>query len=425
MNYFGTDGIRGVFGDKLTLDIAFRCGNFFVSKTMLIGMDTRYHSRVIKNSLAEGVMMAGGKVIDVGICPSACVAYLTKKLKCDFGAMITASHNQVQYNGIKIFDSNGEKIICTLENKISLQIARKKLSYLAGGKLEYNPSLVLHYEEYLNGRFNLSGIKIVLDCANGATSKLAQKIFEKNNANVVLINAAPDGENINLKCGSLHLSSLKRAVKENNATIGFAFDGDGDRVIAVGNTGEVFDGDILLYILATNQDLVGISSKAVVGTKMTNGAISSELNKKGIRLLRANVGDSNVAALMKKNNIQLGGESSGHIILSNYLATGDGIYTALCIANIIKYTDSDLNDLADFKLNYALSKSINVEDKLKIVSSKSLKNLIRQIKTHFRGRILVRPSGTEECIRVLVEGDNKKECDKNVQLIEKLIESLS
>ncbi len=409
MNYFGTDGIRGEFGHSLTLDMAFRIGNFFSNKNIVLGTDTRKHSEALKNSFCDGVKYGGGSVSVVGVCPTAGIAFLTRNIGFDFGIAITASHNDIRYNGIKIFTGSGEKSSTHLENQISRYIDKNKINSCSGGQIDYNPVLRRKYIDNFRHQFDLVGMGIVLDCANGAVSEYVKEIYAYSKANISLINNIPNGENINFRCGSLHLATLKRAVSNSGADIGFAFDGDGDRVIAV-EKNKVFDGDALLYVLATNADRLGIQSDVVIGTKMTNFAMQEALVRHGKKLLRADVGDKNVAALLERHSCFLGGESSGHIIISNYLPTGDGIYTALCVASIMKRTKKTLASLVDYTPNFAINKSVYLKDKYNALSSPKLKHIVKQAQKDLGVRILIRPSGTEDCIRVLVEGKDRRIC---------------
>lgn len=410
--YFGTDGIRGVVNNDLSFDLMYKCGNALSSlkekPTILVGRDTRVSGSFVTLGLSAGVIAGGGKIVDVGVIPTAGVAYLTKKLECDFGVVISASHNPPEFNGIKIFDKNGFKLLDEKENEIEKHFIKSKLKdSLSIGVYSYSPSFVNCYINYLVSLgCNLQGVKVVIDASNGASFSIAPKVFKKLGAIVFATNCKNNGEKINCNCGSLYPEVLKRNVLKFKADIGFAFDGDADRIIAVDSDGNIFDGDKILYILAK---YLNKNCDLVVGTSQTNMAIEESLNKQNIKLIRADVGDKYVLEQMQKHSAVIGGEQSGHIINLNYSTTGDGVLTAVLICNVIKKYGA-LSKLFDVKLYPQTNINVAVTDKLRVINNETLSNAIHFEQEKLKqGRIMVRASGTEPKIRIMVECKNEKE----------------
>lgn len=430
MIYFGTDGIRGIVNKELTTNLAHKCGLALTKvkqkPKILIGFDTRKSKDLIGFSLMSGVLLGGGNVIDIGIAPTSVVSFLVTELKCDFGVVISASHNPKEYNGIKIFDSNGEKISNELEVQIEEHITNFVPTMSCDGSYIKNVNLQNKYIDYIiqnvNVRFN--GLKVVLDLANGASFKLAPKIFSKLGATVISINANK-GKDINDNCGSLYLESLKESVLVNKADIGLAFDGDADRLICVDKNANVVDGDILVYILALSyKKRQMLKNNIVVGTTQTNLKIEKKLKQKGINFVRSDVGDKYVIEKMHELDASIGGEQSGHIILKDILPTGDGILAGLKILEVMKLENKPLHELNNINLMPQIATNITVKDKVRIKNSEELNTLVKTLQQGFEGRIIVRCSGTENKIRVLVEGNKKTQLKyitiKLVKLIEKL-----
>ena len=307
-NFFGTDGIRGIFGQTLTPSLAKNVGNALCQvkskPKILIGSDTRLSSDILKCSLAVGVMLGGGDVVDVGIVPTSCVSYLTETLAFDYGVMISASHNPPEYNGIKIFKHNGRKMNDEEESNLESYFSTSIETPFQGKYKQKNLSKI-----YINflvscSDVSLENYKICLDCSNGSSYKIAPKVFKMLGAEVFVTCGKNKGELINKECGSLHIENLIRFVKEKKANFGFAFDGDADRLIAVDDSGEVFDGDKILYILAKQMKKEGkLYANTVVGTSHTNSGIMNALNKHKINLIRTDIGDKYVIDAMEKMNL--------------------------------------------------------------------------------------------------------------------------
>lgn len=411
--FFGTDGLRGKVNDDLSREIAYKCGNALGGKypnsKIIIGRDTRSTGSLISLSFATGAMNAGCNLVDVGVCPTAGISYLTSHLEFDFGVVISASHNSAEYNGIKIFDKNGRKIGDKIEEELEkLFLKEIVMPFDKVGTLEFNPRLVLKYENFLSESISnsLKGKTIVLDCANGSSFKIAPAVFRDNKAKIIATYCKPDGLNINKGCGALNISRLQKYVLKYKADMGFAFDGDSDRVIAVDENGEVVDGDKVLYLLATEYlASAKLNPPVVVGTRHTNMGVENALNEKGIKLVRADIGDKYVSAKMVENNYVLGGEQSGHVIMADKLSTGDGVLSALQIASICVARNKKLSELFGFEMYKQKNINVPVYDKIRMVNSARLAEVteLEEKKLENHGRIMIHVSGTEPYIRVMVE----------------------
>ena len=428
---FGTDGIRCIVNQEpMTTETCLKIAKvtgYLLSHTnkykrrVLISKDTRLSGYLFEPLLTAGFISMGMDVVLVGPLPTPALPMLIRSLRADLGVMITASHNTYEYNGLKFFDSEGYKFNRTIEKKIENIISSTtkynkiiNLSNISGKALRLDDAQG-RYSEYLkstlNNKTKYKNLKVVLDCANGATYNVAPNLFWEIGCEVIAINKIPDGKNINLECGAVNVTSLSKKVIKEKADIGFAFDGDGDRVIAVDEKGSLIDGDNIIALFAESfLQLNQLNKMTVVTTVMSNLGFEEFLKKKlGIKLIRTNVGDVNVIEKMKKHKYSLGGEQSGHIILGNYLGTGDGILAALKILEIFyfkKIKASKLFDLYDkcpqININIPIKKMINKELQRRL---NKLKN--QYIKTHPDLRLLVRESGTEPLIRILVEGKDK------------------
>lgn len=426
--YFGTDGFRGIYGEVISPSIAYKVGNslgnFCPNKKILIGRDTRRSGSILSLSFSSGIMSQGVDVIDIGISPTPVIAYLAKELGCDFGVVISASHNPRFYNGIKIFDSEGFKISENLENLIERKILYSTdLGYDKVGHHYYRPWLVRRYKNLLTSSFSdLSGLKVVLDLANGASFSIAKELFSSLGAKVIALNNGKSGKKINLKCGALYPEVISQAVKDYGADIGFAFDGDADRIICCDEKGKILDGDDILYMLSQNLK----EGEIVVGTSMTNKGLEVALEKNNKRLIRADVGDKYVVEMMKNKGARLGGESSGHIINFDFSTTGDGVLTALNIAYIVKQKKKKLSKIATFKHFPQITINVEVVDKYRTLNSDILSSEILKAQKDFGndGRVLVRASGTENKIRIMCENKNKKLAEKSAKNIENIILNL-
>lgn len=412
--FFGTDGIRGVALSDITFDIAFKCGNS-ISQSLekgskvVVAKDTRVSGDMIVSAICAGLMCGGTNVHYVGVAPTGALAFLSQSF--DFGIMITASHNPPEYNGIKIF-CKGEKLQDSEEEKIERGfIKTKNVSPTDVGKLYYEKNLLKTYEKFLLKKgVPLHGMRIVLDCSNGASSIVAPRIFKKLGAKIYKTSCSLCGEKINCGCGSLHTEALAKLVKRKNADVGFAFDGDSDRLIAIDEKGNELDGDKILTGLATffkarNQ----LSKNKVVGTSQTNMGVQKTLEKRGISLERADVGDKYVLEIMKKQNLLLGGEQSGHIIIKNCLPTGDGILSAVTLASCLKKSNMLASEFCQCEKYPQFNINIETKDKLRVLGSETLSNAILLVQQELagNGRVLVRASGTEQKIRIMVESENE------------------
>lgn len=416
--FFGTDGLRGKVNHELTFDTAKKVGNALscVKKNpkVIIGSDTRVSNNYLMLAVSSGAVAGGATVIDVGIVPTAGVAYITKELNADFGVVISASHNSGEYNGIKIFSSDGYKLSDDDERALErCFIHEKQNCYPHFGNFSQRFNLSKVYEKHLMSwcEENLNGLKIVLDLANGASYRIAPKIFRSLGAKTIVINGKSDGVRINEKCGALYPERLVEKVVKTRADIGFSFDGDADRLIAVTEKGEMVDGDKILYIFAKHLLLKNeLIPKAVVGTSHTNVAIEDELKKMGVELLRTDIGDKYVLQKMLEKKVKIGGEQSGHIILADKGTTGDGILTAISLCNVIKSSGKKLSELNTVKLYPQVNKNVLVKDKFRIMNSEELNREIIKFNALVgkSGRIMIRASGTEPIIRVMVESPSKE-----------------
>lgn len=413
--FFGTDGLRGVALSDITFDIAYKCGNSISQNLgkgakVIIAKDTRVSGDMIVSAISSGLMSGGVNVTYVGIVPTGALAYLSKDF--DYGIMITASHNEPEYNGIKLFNNKGEKLEGVEEENIERGFLKNKIvTPLEVGVLTQNTKLISDYMHFVAGTSTqLYGMRIVLDCSNGATYSVAPKIFKMLGAKVYAISCQCDGKKINQNCGSLHTKNLAKKVVALNADIGFAFDGDGDRLIAVDENGNEIDGDRILTTLASffkqNRELWG---NKVVGTSQTNIGIQKTLEQRGIMLERADVGDKYVLEILKKQNLLLGGEQSGHIIIRKFMQTGDGILTAVQLANCLKKSNKSISEITECEIYPQHNINIVVKDKLRVLGSEKLADAILMVQQELAGsgRVLVRASGTEPKIRIMVESEDE------------------
>lgn len=415
--FFGTDGLRGKVNDDLSVDVAFKCGNALLGKypksKILIGCDTRGSGGLLAMAFATGAMNAGAEVVYVGVCPTAGISFLTQKFKFDFGVVISASHNPAEFNGIKIFDSTGKKLGDKKEEEIEKLFLRSFVApFDKVGKIIFNEKLVLKYQEFLlnSTTETLNGKTIVLDCANGASYKIAPKVFQLLGAKVIATHTQPDGFNINENCGSLYVENLKKDVVKHKADMGFAFDGDSDRLIAVDNNGEIVDGDKIIYLFACEYLKQGkLNLSTVVGTRHTNMGLELALKEKGINLIRTDIGDKYVTAKLIEKDLLIGGEQSGHVLLRDKLATGDGILNAVQIASLCVRDNKKLSEFFDFKLFEQCNLNVRVDDKMRVINSEKLSLVVETEEKYLldRGRIMIRVSGTEPYIRIMVETRDK------------------
>ncbi|MEG2456998.1 MAG: phosphoglucosamine mutase, partial [Clostridia bacterium] len=403
--FFGTDGIRGIVNEDLTFDIAKRVGNALTcvknKPVVIIGADTRISGSYIMLGVAGGATAGGATVIDVGVVPTAGIAFLTKELNADFGVVISASHNSAEYNGIKVFDKRGYKLVDKEEENLERFFMHEKVQdFPQIGAFTQDLNAYKRYEKHLieSVKMSLKGLSVVLDGSNGAAHKIAPQVFRSLGATVYATNCKNDGIRINDNCGSLYPQQLAKKVLKYKADIGFAFDGDADRVIGVDENGCIFDGDMMLYTMATQMFTENkLKGNVVVGTTHTNMGLQVALERKGISLLRANIGDKYVLAKMVENNYNLGGEQSGHIIMKDFASTGDGILTALQMSEMLIANDKKLSQMFDAKLYPQVNINIKVNDKLEIMNNENvisgLNHAINRIGD--KGRVMLRASGTE------------------------------
>lgn len=434
MEFFGTDGIRGKSNEFPFDDRTVSLVGYVLAKNthanssgILIGRDTRESGVRIFKALQKGINAAGVKVVDLGIIPTAAVAYLLKHNSYQAGIVISASHNPYTDNGIKFFNSKGMKLADSVEAKLEKELIKyidekKELNITKKIKNFSGKNLSKQYQNFLVSLLSKSSLKnkkIVIDCANGASYKVAQQVLQKLKASVIVINDKPTGKNINLNCGALHPEVVAQAVKKEKAFCGFAFDGDADRVIAVDDKGIVRDGDYFLAVTAKHlKEKKKLKNNALVVTVMANLGLIKAMEKAGITTIVSKVGDRYVYENLKKHKAVLGGEQSGHIIFKNLLDTGDGMISALQLLKILVSENNTLSSLCSsvkkypqILINEKVGKKIPVKDLTK--TSKLINSIESQLGDN--GRVLVRYSGTENLLRVMIEGQDKSEIKKMAQ----------
>jgi len=440
---FGTDGVRGVANSKLSPELAFklgRAGAHVLARDsainhMVIGKDTRISGDMLEAALVAGICSAGIDVIKLGVMPTPAIAYLTRDLKAAGGVVISASHNPVEDNGIKFFSASGYKLPDEIEADIEALVEEEcvNIPYPTGGDVGRSHRLddaVDRYVEYAKGIFstNLSGLKIVVDCANGAAYQVAPRVFSELGAAVTPIFNYPDGININDGCGSTHPEALMDAVVSTGADLGLALDGDADRVLAVDSNGRLVDGDQIMVICARHLKEIGLLvENTVVVTVMSNLGLHLALRDSGIRVVETKVGDRYVLEELLRTGARFGGEQSGHIISLDHNTTGDGVLTALQLLTVLQESGRPLDQLASQMEQFPqLLENVPVEDKSLVMNSAVLAEAIKKLELELggKGRILVRPSGTEPLVRVMAEGRDmgqlKDIVDRLVDLITKL-----
>ncbi|WP_421382723.1 phosphoglucosamine mutase [Bacillus salacetis] len=439
--YFGTDGVRGIANTELTPELAFKLGRFggyVLTKDadrpkILIGRDTRISGHMLEGALVAGLLSIGAEVMRLGVISTPGVAYLTKALDAQAGVMISASHNPVGDNGIKFFGSDGFKLSDDQEKEIEELLDQEVDSlprpigadlgqvsdYFEGGQ---------KYLQYLKQTVDeeFEGLNIALDCAHGATSSLAPHLFADLDADLITMGASPNGLNINDGVGSTHPEPLAELVKEKGADIGLAFDGDGDRLIAIDENGEIVDGDQIMFICAKHLKSEGrLKQSTVVSTVMSNLGFHKGMESSDIKSVQTAVGDRYVVEEMRKNNYSLGGEQSGHIIFLDYNTTGDGLLTGIQLVNIMKLTGKSLSELAGEMKKFP-QKLVNVKvtDKYHVTDNAKVKEVIEKVEAEMNGngRILVRPSGTEPLVRVMAEAPTEELCEKYVDEIVQVVQ---
>ena len=442
--YFGTDGVRGVANKELTCDLAYklgRAGGYVLTNNeykvkVVVGKDTRQSGDMLEAALIAGLMSVGCDVITVGVIPTPGVAYLTRKYGAECGVVISASHNPMEDNGTKFFNKDG----CKLDDEIELTIEE----YIDNmEKIAYNPignevGVRIHkhtaaqdYVDYLKSIVDtdLTGLKVVLDCANGAAYKVAPEVFRELGAEVIAMNVTPDGENINHKCGSTHPEGLQKAVVEHNADLGLAYDGDADRLIAVDETGTIVDGDHIMilgavYLKKQNK----LANDTLVVTTMSNIGLHVAAKEYGIDLAITDVGDRYVIEEMKKSGHNLGGEQSGHMIFLDYNTTGDGTLSSLIVSKIVKEDGKTLSEQSALMTTYPqvlINVDVRNEVKNKFMENDEIRTEIEKLEKLMAGtgRVLIRPSGTQPLVRVMLEGKDEGQIRELAQELADLIKA--
>ena len=426
--YFGTDGVRGRVGAEhmnaeFVLRLGRAAGRVLVPAgggTVLIGKDTRISGYMFESALEAGFSAAGVNIRLLGPMPTPAIAYLTRILKADAGVVISASHNPYHDNGIKFFSGDGRKLPDGIESQIEAELERP-FETVDSGRLGYAKRLedaVGRYVEFCKSSlpygFKLPGIKIVLDCAQGATYRVAPMLFGDLGAKLTNMNVSPNGLNINQDCGSTHPAALQQKVRDNSADFGIAFDGDGDRVLMVDHRGEVADGDELLYIIALARKADGTLRGPVVGTQMSNLGLEQALTDRGIEFRRANVGDRYVLAMLEEAGGILGGENSGHIICLDKHTTGDGVIAALQVMQALQVSGQTLAQARAGMRKYP-QVLVNVKTPVRVdLGQAPVRAAVASVEQQLkgRGRVLLRPSGTEPVVRVMVEGEQAEQVSR-------------
>ncbi|MDG5854346.1 phosphoglucosamine mutase [Clostridium beijerinckii] len=440
---FGTDGVRGVANTELTARIAYdlgRAGAYVLTEgahkpKILVAKDTRISGDMLESALIAGILSVGAEAIVLGVVPTPAVAYLTRKYGADAGVMISASHNPVEYNGIKFFNDKGYKLSDELEDEIQRVIESdfEGVPSPTGtdlGRETIEVSALDDYIEFAKNTipYSLKGLKIALDCANGAAYKSSVKAFRELGADVFVINDNPDGTNINENCGSTHPEELMEYVIKKKCDLGFAFDGDADRCLAVDEKGNLINGDFILMLCAKYlKELGKLKDDTLVVTVMSNLGLDIACKNEKINIVKTAVGDRYVLEEMVKNKYVLGGEQSGHVIFLDYNSTGDGLVTALQIAGIVKKKEKALSELCSImkELPQVLANATIPNDKKDLyLTDDEIQNEIRKIEAALNGvgRVLIRPSGTEPLVRVMLEGENQAEIDEIAHNLANLIE---
>ena len=445
---FGTDGIRGIVGENLTAELAYRVGQA-VSVTreeekgcpplITIGMDTRISSDMLEGALIAGITSVGGDVMPLGTIPTPAVAYLTIKVGADAGVVISASHNPFEHNGIKVFNGQGYKLPDALEDRVEEKIlSSEPMPIRKGGdigkRIHGMKNLKYEYIQHLRGTVqdDLGGLRVLIDCANGAAAATAPDLFADFAIEADFIHRKPNGVNINLKCGSTHLKSLAAMVTAGEYDLGIAFDGDADRCLMIDEKGNVVDGDKTMAVCGLYMRDQGLlTGRAIVGTVMSNLGLHEFCNKNNIRLICTPVGDRNVLEKMLEFGYRIGGEQSGHTIFTDYATTGDGQLTALQFLQILKRSGKPASELASICPSYPqtlLNVQLPNQPGLKeaVMGSEALAEAIRREEEALGGdgRVLVRPSGTEPLIRVMVEAKTAQQADNCASRLADLVKTL-
>ncbi len=439
---FGTDGVRGRAGKKLNamnaMRLAMAAGIYFrknsINNKIIVGKDTRRSGYMIENAIVSGLTAVGYDVRQIGPMPTPAIAFLTEDLRCDAGIMISASHNPYYDNGVKFFDGQGNKLnekaeaeIEKIYNSDELIEENQKEDFGIGRSKRIDDVIgryIVHIKNSFPKNLTLHGFRVVLDTANGAAYKVAPTIFSELGADVVLLNDQPNGSNINLNCGALHPENLGEQVRKLRADVGFAFDGDADRLVVVDENGDVIHGDKLIGALSVYLKENGkLQKNSSVATVMSNQALEDYLNANGIDLLRCSVGDKYILETFRKEGLNFGGEQSGHIILADFAKTGDALVAALAVmANLLTKKESVSKLLNPFELYPQLQKNLSVGKKVPLEKIEGYTQLVKKIEK-LNIRVLIRYSGTENLLRILLEGKNEEQLAKMMQEVTVLLQS--
>ncbi|QEK13144.1 phosphoglucosamine mutase [Crassaminicella thermophila] len=440
---FGTDGVRGIANIELTADLAYklgRIGSYILTNgkkkaKIVIGKDTRISGDMLEAALVAGILSTGSDCLCVGVVPTPAVSYLTRHYEADAGIVISASHNPVEYNGIKFFNKNGFKLPDEIEEKIEDMILNDKEIDIhpsgkdLGRKIEIDDA-IKQYANFLKSTIDvdLRGMKIAVDCANGASYVAAPSVLSALGAEIKIIHHKPDGFNINLNCGSTHPEEVQRLVLDWGADVGLAFDGDADRLIAVDEKGQIVDGDKILTICGSSLKEKGkLPHDTVVATVMSNIGLEKALEKKGCKVVKTKVGDRYVLEKMKEEGYVLGGEQSGHIIFLEHNTTGDGLLSALQFLSVVKEKNQSVSKLASMMTTYPqvlVNAKVSNDKKSKYMEDPVIAEEIEKLEKLMdgEGRVLIRPSGTEPIVRVMIEGKDESQLKVLSEGLAKLIE---
>ncbi len=442
---FGTDGVRGVANSQLTPELAYKLGKAGAtvlgrqkhgSPLIIIGKDTRISGDMLENALAAGVMSAGGNVIKAGVIPTPAIAFLVGRYNADAGAVISASHNPFEYNGIKFFNSRGFKLSDEIENEIEAYISgdakenfaeSQKIGTVSCKETESGELYINHLVDTADSDFK--DFTIVMDCANGASYMTAPEVYRRLGANLTVIADSPDGININDGCGSTHPETLQKTVVETGADIGLAYDGDADRLIVVDEKGRVVDGDKVICICAAMLKSKGtLKNNLVTCTVMSNLGFHKHLEAMGCKSIATGVGDRYVLESMLETGSVIGGEQSGHIIFLDYATTGDGTLASIQLINAIRHFGMKISELADDIVMYPqvlVNAKVKNENKSIYMDDQQIADAIRSLEDKMagEGRVLIRPSGTEPLVRVMIEGTDKEQIKQDAHELAQLIES--
>ncbi len=440
---FGTDGVRGIANKELTSDLAFKlgqaCAHVLAGEVehvpkILVGTDTRISCDMLECALFAGLCSVGADVIKVGVIPTPGVAYLTRKVNADASVVISASHNSFEFNGIKFFDSEGFKLPDEIEDQIEeFIVSNKILPHKTGkeiGRIHYKPNLINEYIDFLVSTvdIDISGMSIVIDCANGAAYDIASQVFKKLDVNIMVIGNEPNGLNINENCGSTHTGNISNLMKSGKYIMGFAYDGDADRVIAIDELGKEINGDKMLGVIALSmKQKKQVKGNTIVATVMSNMGLQKFADSHGLHLVRTKVGDRYVIEEMKKSDFQIGGEQSGHVIIHKYNTTGDGILTSIKLLEIIKEDKINASTINELVIEYPqviVNAKVKNRHKHQLFKNEEIMSLHKQIEEqlHGEGRIVLRPSGTEPVVRVMIEGRDCKTIQQMAEQLATLVE---